>query len=283
MDWSYVMKSRMIQTPFDAAEVGANLDDYPSILHFFKCRETSGPSLACAKTGLIWTPYELDFDPAIGAVWPSKTYATYTNDGLVTNGTWATLPENKYICHMYVVRVQDMQSFHPTALTDDERLRVRCRIGPLDDAHKLEPSFNGHKYGSSCRGAIHLAITGTNGNRGWWVVDARSLDLSMIGQDIAVVSKLWRSGGDINRQITVYDSTGIQIGTLTSTQTDADIAPGDIMPSPQAGWSGGKFFGAIWMAFSNGYPSILPVAIKWMANAWINGDRRPYPGLVGVV
>ena len=252
-----------------------DLADYPCVKHHFKMLETSGSSVRCAKTGIEWHPFEMDIDSATNSIWFNKTYATYTTDGLVTGGDWAILPENEYLLQVYAVKVKDMQEFHIPALTADERLRVRCRVGALDADHRLDASFNSHKFGCSLRTNLHVAVGGDAGTGGWFVFPEVKLDIGYFDQTIFVVSKLWRNGLSIEKEITVYNSVGTLL--LTSARTEETPLPGDIRAPRQAGMTGGYFYGAAWFGFQTGYPADLATAIKWMIASWVKGDRLIYP------
>lgn len=255
-----------------------DLSEYACVKHHFKMLEASGSSVRCAKTGIEWHPFEMDIDPVTKSIWFNKHYDTYTTDGLVTGGDWQPLLEPEYILQMYAVKVKDMQEFTTQDLTatPDNRMRVRCRIGPLDDAHKLDPSFNGHKFGCSLRTNLHVAVGGDAGTGGWFVVPEVKLDISYFDQTIFVVSKLWRNGLNIEKEITVYDSVGTLL--LTAARTEETPLPGNIHAPRQAGLTGGYFYGAAWFGFQTGYPADLATAIKWMAASWVKGDRLIYPG-----
>lgn len=267
------MKGTRAIQPFSDPAFGNELNNYPALRHLFKCEETSGTSLSCAKTGLVWTPYELDFDPATRTVQPNKSYPTYTNDGPVSNGSWATFAEDEYILHVFVLNIQD---YGPSgAPTDEERLRVRCRMGYLNTEQR---------YGTSCRGGLHVATTGAKGNLGWIVSTPVTLDINQIGTDVIVVSKLTpfaANGTDVTVAIEVMNQYGVSLGKSDSRTTASDL-PGSISPAGVANWSGGKYYGSAWFAFKNGFPSDLATAVKWMAASWRAGNRWPYPGWVDV-
>lgn len=249
---------------------------FPALKHFFKCDEQSGSALACAKTGILFTPYELEFDASTRTVRPNKTYATYTTDGPISGGSWATFESDHYWMHMFVITVRE----YVEALTVEEKLRVRCRIGPLDNASLLDPSGNGHKWGTSTRGNLHVALTGASGNDGWVVASPVSLDATFYDRTIVVYSKVspYVDAVTPNKYIEVLDENGVSLGMSSSQASQNGTGAGDISPSPQAGWTGGNFYGSAWFSFADGYPSDLDTAIKWMAASWINGDRAIYPG-----
>lgn len=260
--------------PYSDPIFGTQLDSFPALRHFFKCEETSGNSLRCAKTGLIWTPHELDFDPSIKTVQPNKSYGTYTIDGAISNGSWSQISEDEYLLHVFVLNIQD---YGPSgAPTDEERLRVRCRLGYLN---------TGERYGTSCRGGLHVAVTGDKGNLGWIVATPVTLDISQIGTTVTVISKLTpfaANNTDVTVSIIVLDENGVSIGKSDSRTTASDL-PGNITPAAVANWSGGKYYGSAWFAFKNGFPSDVDTAIKWMAASWRSGIRSPYPGWVGII
>lgn len=279
----------LTQTIRPYSDPAQDLSEYPCVKHHFKMLEPGGSSVQCAKTGILWHPHEMDVDPFTQSIWFNKHYDTYTTDGLVTGGGWQPILEDEYTLQMFVVKVKDMQEFTTQDLsaTPDERLRVRCRIGPLDNNpdSKLDPNFTGQKFGCSTRGGLHVALEGVAGGLGWLVASPKKLDTGFFNQNIAVVSKLYRTVADssVTRGMDVYDAVGIAKSNsvpevLTAYQTDVVAPPGNIYPSPQAGMTGGYFFGAAWFGFKTGYPADLAAAIKWMTASWLKGDRLIYPG-----
>lgn len=271
------MAAKMI---IHAPKTPQNYANFPALKHFFRCNETSGNTLQCAKTGLVFTPFELEFDAAAGTVRPNKTYATYQNDGPISNGQWATFNANEYWLHMFVVTVRE----YVEAATVEQKLRVRCRIGPLDTPSLLDPSGNGHKWGTSTRGNIHVALTGAAGNDGWTIGSPVSLDATFYDRTIVVCSKVipYIDAFTPNKFIEVLDENGVSLGMASSQSSSNAIGPGDLSPSPQAGMTGGNFHGSAWFAFQAGYPSNLSAAIAWMARNWVSRRRLICPMLEGV-
>jgi hypothetical protein len=102
------------------------------------------------------------------------------------------------------------------------------------------------------------------------------------GNDITVVSKFtpW-NGSQTTEYIEVLDSFGVSLAT-SDTRSPTNLDPAPVIPDAKARWSGGKFYGAAWFAFTTGFPSDLATAVKWMAASWRAGKRWPYPGWEGL-
>ena len=228
----------------------------------------------CAKTGVLWTPYELDFDPADRTVQPNKNYLTYQNDGPVSGGPWSTFSKTGYLFQMFMLRIQD---YGPSgAPTDEERLRVRCRLGQLNV---------GQRYGTSARGRLHVACSGTHGTLGWIVGGEPKLDVTQIGTDVVICSYMTpfsANGTSVSQTVEILDNTGTLIpGNTVTRVTEADL-PGDISPDGVANWTGGNYYGAAWFVFKNGFPPTLSTSIQTMARRWKSGARDICPLLAGV-
>lgn len=69
---------------------------------------------------------------------------------------------------------------------------------------------------------------------------------------------------------------------------DTDVLPASVISMLDSGAAftttsqinsvASPFYGAMLLGWDSGLPGDLTDGLSWLANAWINGDKRPYPG-----
>lgn len=246
----------MIKTPYSALALDdQSIDDFPSVLHWWKCDETSGSSIACAKTGVTLTPTAAAV--TFGAASNSIRAVGGQSNLVATTSAALSAPSKNNVLLMVVT----------SALTADDGFAVQIGTTTAGKhAILLDDSLGPINVVAGNVVATQVAATKASINA---------------AESQAVVAK-WNGSNSMDASV-FHDATVVASGGADAVGSTAITSLGSTLQVVCGGSVNVDIYGILALELTSAPSNAFVTAmLNWHKWAWKNGYKKLYPGLKGL-